>query len=144
MIKINRGEAKDFIRDNSQIVLTSMANYLPQLVRTESDDPVALLKRMFKETQTHVLDEISFKSGSDDEITRKELDLFTQLVLSRVAVTLRKPISEPRKKIQDDGSIVAVDIPVDQIMVQWRQTTDGFVCLLHFLEGDSEIVQTWN
>lgn len=128
---------KEFLQKNEALILRVLVEYIPDIVRDETDDKTQLIRRIL----TAGLSNLDLHDQFHGD-TRK----FTQeLLINCGQIDLRKPFYKETPVFNEMGDIVNIKVLMPQISVFWEKENDKLTCKMHFPDNDEiEYVAEYN
>lgn len=145
MLRINPSNLRSFIAQYKEDLIKGVLTYIPEMILQETDDKTALVGRILTAANANGAFKQSFgHRNSEKRITTDDIQAFARFILLHAGqITLKKPIFEPHAAIDKNGHIKPFKVEVTQIKISWRDDNHRITCVTHFVEGDTEDVETW-
>lgn len=145
MLRINPSNMPAFIGQYNEDVIKGFLTYIPAMLLQETDDSTALVGRILTAASANGAFKQSFgHRNSKNWITMDDIQAFARFILLQAGqITLKKPIFEPHAAIDKTGHIKPFKVEVTQIKISWKDDNHQITCVVHFVEGDTEDVETW-
>lgn len=127
---------KEFLQKNEALILRVLVDYIPDVVRDETDDKTQLIRRIL----TAGLSNLDLNDQFHGD-TRK---FAQELLINCGQIDLRKPFYKETPIFNDMGDIVNVKVLMPQISIFWEHENDTLICKMHFPDSDDiEQVETY-
>lgn len=119
---------KEFLQKNEALILRVLVDYIPDVVRDETDDKTQLIRRIL----TAGLSNLDLNDQFHGD-TRK---FAQELLINCGQIDLRKPFYKETPIFNDMGDIVNVKVLMPQISIFWEHENDYLVCEMYFPDND--------
>lgn len=143
MLRIQSSKVNEFLANNKYDVMQYVAAFIPDVVKKETD-VLSFVRRILHDTQSQGTFSKTFEHSGDTR--NKNIRAFAMFLLEEAGrVKLWDSESESHARIDTDGNISTYQTDIPQIEISWQTNTDTqtFQCIVHYVEGDSDIAETW-
>jgi len=144
MLQLQPDNIKTFLSENAYDVVKYIATFIPPVIKNETD-LLSFVRRILSDTQEQGTFSKTFEHKSDNR--NENLRAFAKFVLEEVGrVGLWETETESHARIDPDGTLTTYSTDIPQIEVSWQKDSDDktFQCVIHYVEGDSEVIGTWS
>lgn len=127
---------KEFLQKNEALILRVLVDYIPMVVRDETDDKTQLIRRILTSGLSNL--------NLNDQFNGDTREFVQELLINCGQVDLRKPFYKETPIFNEMGDIVNIKVLMPQISVFWEQDNDTLICKMHFPDSDDiEQVETY-
>lgn len=127
---------KEFLQKNETLILRVLIDYIPDVVRDETDDKTQLLRRILISGLSNL--------NLNDQFNGDTRKFAQELLINCGQVDLRKPFYKETPIFNEMGDIVNIKVLMPQISVFWEQENNTLICKMYFPDSDNiEQVETY-
>lgn len=120
---------------DTKTIIEQIIKYIPTQLLDLTDDKTALVSRILK--NSNINGELSIDNKLSSAANAQSM------LIAAGDVTLKNPILEPHIRITESGKFMPFNLEIPQVNLRWVVNGDKLDCIILYVEGDSEVWQSW-
>lgn len=147
MLRLQPNTFESFLSTHKTEVVKHLLSFVPTVIREETDDLSVFVQRILVCARENGAFSKTFVYRGMDNQSGASIRAFSMFLLEQAhKVGLWKTQTETHAVIDKAGDIHTHSTDIPQIELSWirNKETNRFDCMIHFVEGDTQCVESWD